>query len=90
MIPSVFANYNKNKPFWYVKPSLLASVSPTIPLLMITIVVKTVVKTARRNATKLNLPCRLNQKYIVHHVMSMVLNDDTIVVQFIIAFLISV
>ena len=44
MIPSFLANYIKNRPFWYVKPPLLASVSPTIPLLMTTIVVKTVVR----------------------------------------------
>ena len=47
MIPSFLANYIKNRPFWYVKPPLLASVSPTIPLFLTTIVVKTVVRIFR-------------------------------------------
>jgi hypothetical protein len=50
MIPQFLANYNKNWPFWYVKAPLLASVSPTIPLLTTTIVVKTVVITIKLSA----------------------------------------
>ena len=36
-------NYVKNRPFWYAKPPLMASVSPTFPFYLTTIVVKTVV-----------------------------------------------